>query len=267
MIPPCSDDDSPNPSNHTPADKAPARIRWGKDSTNALRFVLYRAMAEQEHGKVDLTPSHVELRPVDDDISAPPLPTSLALHPMEHGKHTHVPNNGAKKDSNTHIEQLGMKKAMRQARYEIRCLHMTKSNVKGKTVDIIHRPSGQEEEILRFELRKIIRDERDRDEARAAPKPPIHNIGLHAVEEVAQGRGGWHCVPCYGGGEGATPGHHTNGEEFTNMDTNIDHMNTSPAPAPKLAVLPGMLTDRKCWAHPMDRLTKRQPIQDVGDHG
>ena len=219
-------------------------------------------MAGQDHGKVNLTPSHLELRPVYDDISAPPLPTSLAIHPMEHGKHTYVPDKDAGKDSNDHAEQPGMKKAMRQALYEIRRLRMTRSYVKGKTVDMNYRLSGQEEEILRSELRKIIRDERDhlgRDEAKAAPKPLIHSVGLHALEEITQDREGWHIVPRYDNGEGAMPDHHAKEEGVPNIDT-------SPAPVPELVVLPGELMDRRYWAHPMDRLTKRRPIQDVGDH-
>ena len=127
---------------------------------------------------------------------------------MEHGKYTHVPNNGAKRDSNTHVKQLGMKRAMMQAHYERGRFHTTNIRVEGKTVDIIHRISGQEEEILRSELRKVIRDERDhngRNRATAVTRPPIPvakpDLGSHA-NDTAQPTGE---VTPYGKGQHHTP--------------------------------------------------------------
>ena len=121
---------------------------------------------------------------------------------------------------------------------------MTKSNVEGKTVAIIHRLSGQEEEILRSELRKVIRDERNhdgRDKAKAVPRPLIPvtkpNAGSHAYDvdqpigEVALYEEGRHHMPGDAGVEYAAMGQHGCREETVstalndveNMDPDLRH--------------------------------------------
>ena len=105
-------------------------MRWGKDSAGSLRFILYRAIASQDHRKVELIPPNLELGPVGGDTPAPSLPISLPIHPVGRDGHTYTSDRGIKEDNDTHAEQPGMKRAMKQALYEMRRIHSARSEVK-----------------------------------------------------------------------------------------------------------------------------------------
>ena len=80
---------------------------------------------------------------------------------------------------------------MKQALYEMRRIHSPRSESKEMPTNTTCRLSGQEEEILRSELRKIIREERGqstRQGAETTMEPTTHTgISAHSTpEQVAQ---------------------------------------------------------------------------------
>ena len=94
-----------------------ARMVWGEDSLSSLRFILYRAIASQDHRKVRMIPPYLKLGPVDDGTTVPSLPTSLPIHPICRHGHRDTPYRGMEDDNNSQAKQPGMKKAMKQALY------------------------------------------------------------------------------------------------------------------------------------------------------
>ena len=153
-------------------------------------------------------------------------------------------------------------------------------------MNIIHRLSGQEEEILRFELRKIIRDKRDhegRDKARAVPRPPIPiiepNVGSHADEIDQPIRGvtryeeGWHSMPCYAGVGHAVLGQHGRRERTVRTALH-DIKNVCPDFHQQTPHHPVDAVHQTCRILPTDITRNQKPSisrrlreHDVGDHG
>ena len=61
--------------------KPSARLKWGKDSAEAFRFLLHRKIASEGYKRVELTPTTLALHPrLDLTLTIRP-PISLALHP------------------------------------------------------------------------------------------------------------------------------------------------------------------------------------------
>ena len=158
---------------------------------------------------------------------------------------------------------------------------MTKSNVGGKAVDIIQRLSGQEEEILRSELRKAIRDERNHDgcdKAKAVPRPLIPmtkpNVGSHAydidqpIEEVALYEEGLHHMHGDTGMRYAVMGQHVCRDETVSTSCNDINLRQQTLHHPLEAM------HQTCHILPTDtarnltpRCSRRRNAYNMGDHG
>ena len=193
---------------------------------------------------------------------------------------------GAKADCGAPTEQLGMMKAMKQVLDKTRRPRMARNSVKNDISEIVHRLLGQEEEALRHELKKIVRDERyddDRDKARAVPRPPIPiiqpNVGSHA-DEIDQPIGGvtryeegWHSIPCYAGVGYAVLGQHGRRERTVSTALN-DVKNVYPDFHQQTLHHPVDAVHQTCRILPTDttrnltpRISRRRHAHDVGEHG
>ena len=135
-----------------------ARMTWGGDSLNSLRFILYRAIAGQDHHKVKMIPPHLKLGPVDQGTTVPSLPTSLHIHPVGRHGHRGTTLRGREDDNDDQARRPSMKKAMKQTLHMIKHLHNSKGESQTRHAGATCRLSGQEEEIIRTEIKKVIRD-------------------------------------------------------------------------------------------------------------
>ena len=122
-----------------------------------------------------MIPPHLKPGPVDQGTTVPSLPTSLHIHPVGRHGHRGTTLRGREDDNDDQARRPSMKKAMKQTLHVIKHLHNSKGGSQTRHAGATCRLSGQEEEIIRTEIKKIIRDEyiqTTHPETGTTPKPP-----------------------------------------------------------------------------------------------